>query len=1521
MQKLLHGSKCIAILVMVLVSSFSFSGAGAGGAAAQTSSTDIPLRIMVPTEQTIENLQTRGITSLTQISPNIDPQRSFSPGPRMNLALKPERTAAGLRMANPFKTLAILVKFSDKASTVSAASFDSVLFSNTTGVNSMRNYYREVSYNQLDIVTIETNRPGVLGWQLMPQPYAYYVNGQNCLGSTYPRNCQGMTIDALKAVDSLVDFAQYDNNGDGYVDTVFIIHAGRGAETTGNSNDVWSHSWSIAGLPSGAPLKLDGVRFNSYTAEPEYNWSAGDITHGVYSHELGHAFGLPDLYDVNYTSSGVGDWSLMSGGSWNGGGAKPAHLDAWSRIYLGFTQATVVSNFEQTLSLPNVEQNGTGAIYRINTGQNANEYFLLESRYAVGADTALPAHGLLIWHVDDGLSNSNVSECRQADNYLCRGATKHFRVALEQADGLMELEYGLDEGDSGDPFPGSANNRVFNFTTNPNTSSYYASTTSRVDLYNISVSNGTASVQVSFMPTAPALLAPSTGDAVISAYPTVNWQAISFGLKYQVQIDNNSDFSSPVEDFTGAIGQLSYTAATALTDGGTYYWRVRALNSGEHAGEWSSAWNFIVNSTPVATPSLTGPANGSYTNKAMPTFSWGAVSGAVKYQIQVDNDADFSSPAVNIARTVPSYTPAAALANGTYYWRVRASDGLWGAWSAPFTLTIDTVRPALPTLASPANNAITTNARPTFDWSDAADAHHYLVVVDDSATFTTPNYTFESTTSSYTPDSALIDKAYYWRVRAVDAAGNVSGWTAAWKLRIDAVVTPVPVLLLPVDNGLTNRGAPTFSWEAATDVTRYQIQIDNNSDFSSPVITAASKTTSYVPTTALGNGVFYWHVRARATDGLWGAWSSARSLNVDRAKPAAPTLSSPANNNSTSDARPMFDWSDTTAADLARYELVLDDSATFTTPDYTFEATTSSYTPDSALIDKVYYWRVRAVDAAGNVSGWTAAWKLRIDAVVTPVPVLLLPVDNGLTNRGAPTFSWEAATDVTRYQIQIDNNSDFSSPVITAASKTTSYVPTTALGNGVFYWHVRARATDGLWGAWSSARSLNVDRAKPAAPTLVSPAKAETIAATNQPTFDWSDVADANQYEIQIDDIATFASPLVTAPVSSSTYNGTIFVNGTYYWRVRSIDLAGNIGGWTSYWKFTISYSAAPPAESTPTTLTTVEAESAHVILAGNWTAYASSSASGGGYVYSSGAADDALTMTFSGTQVDVVYVKHAALGTFGIEVDGVLLQTITSTSDETVFGARISVGYLADGDHTLRVYAVEGTIAVDALAVQAIASMTATTEPTPTVTATEETPVMQTPTATSTPQPTVLSLPLVDAFDGGLVWTTNGNWTAQAAYQGMGWFGSSATEGSSTLKAEYLIDLGAAANPQLTFWQKTALSSGDVIGVDVSTDGGINWMPLDAQIGTVSDWAARTVDLSAYQGQVIRLRFRLGVVATHETTVGWWVDELVVQDIMPATATPIPTGTPTDVPIWLTETPPVTETPQPTDESGWVLP
>lgn len=353
--------------------------------------------------------------------------------------------------------LAIIVDFSDNTAHTQATLFDTLLVGGGRG--SLRNYYSEVSYGNLNLTCI--NLPGMLGWQRAPQSYQYYVNGQNGFGN-YPRNAQRLAEDAVQLVNPVVDFSQYDNDGDGEVDALFIIHAGQGAERTGNDNHIWSHKWSMRNAQN-----VDGVMASTYSMEPEYWVQPGDMTCGVYAHEMGHAvFGLPDFYDYDYDSEGLGRWSLMAGGSWNGAlGNSPAHPDAWGRIQMGFLNAVNITTDIPYVQIPDIESSPT--IYRLWTnGQQGQEYFLVENRQQSGYDIALPGNGLLIYHVDDSRRGN---DDQWYPGYTGNG---HYQVAIEPADGQWDMEHNANSGDDGDPFPGWQMHRHFTALTVPNSNSY-----------------------------------------------------------------------------------------------------------------------------------------------------------------------------------------------------------------------------------------------------------------------------------------------------------------------------------------------------------------------------------------------------------------------------------------------------------------------------------------------------------------------------------------------------------------------------------------------------------------------------------------------------------------------------------------------------------------------------------------------------------------------------------------------------------------------------------------------------------------------------------------------------------------------------------------------------------------------------------------------------------------------------------------------------------------------------------------
>jgi len=384
------------------------------------------------------------------------------------LAEEPEPSPIGAMQAvpGPNNVLVLLVNFTDNPAATPPVFFDTLVFSNALGAKSVRNYYREVSYNTIDIVTV--NLPGTLGWFLMPSTYAFYVAGNFGFGA-YPNNAQRLTEDAVAAADPVVNFANYDNNGDGSVDALCIVHAGPGAEFTGIPNQIWSHKWNTS-----VPQAVDGVNVFDYAMMPEYWLVPGDMTSGVFDHELGHVFGAPDLYDTDFSSNGVGSWCLMSYGAWNGPGnlgSDPAHPCAWIRQLFGFVTPTNVTVDLPGQSIPSVESTAVSSVYRLwQGGAVGPEYFLVENRQQTGFDTWLPGNGILIWHIDETQPNND-----NEFNYL---------VDLEEAHGgVQHLQAAVNPGDPNDPFPGGTGNTLFDDSTDPNANAYSGSPT------NIAVDN------------------------------------------------------------------------------------------------------------------------------------------------------------------------------------------------------------------------------------------------------------------------------------------------------------------------------------------------------------------------------------------------------------------------------------------------------------------------------------------------------------------------------------------------------------------------------------------------------------------------------------------------------------------------------------------------------------------------------------------------------------------------------------------------------------------------------------------------------------------------------------------------------------------------------------------------------------------------------------------------------------------------------------------------------------------------
>jgi peptidoglycan/xylan/chitin deacetylase (PgdA/CDA1 family) len=482
---------------------------------------------------------------------------------------------------------------------------------------------------------------------------------------------------------------------------------------------------------------------------------------------------------------------------------------------------------------------------------------------------------------------------------------------------------------------------------------------------------------------APALIAPPDASTTPDLTPSFDWADVPGADHYRIQVDDNADFSSPAADSEPSAS--AYTPINQLPNG-TYYWHVRTNDGMGNWGEYSPAWRVIVNGTLPSSPTLIAPPDSSTTPDFTPPFDWADVPGADHYRIQVDDNADFSSPAADSEPTASAYTPGNQLPNGTYFWHVRANDGMgnWGEYSPAWRVIVNGTLPPAPALIAPPDGSTTPDLTPSFDWSDVPGADHYRIQIDDNPDFSSPTADSEPTASAYTPGNQLANRTYFWRVRTNDGMGNWGEYSPAWRVIVNGTLPPAPALIAPPDGSTTPDLTPLFDWSDVPGADHFRIQIDDNADFSSPIADSEPSASAYTPGYQLPNGTYFWHVRANDGMGNWGEYSPVWTLNVAGASLPAPTLVSPPDSSTTPDFTPSFDWSDVPGAH--HYRIQIDDNADFSSPIADSQPTNSAYTPRTKLVAGTYYWRVRAADRMGNWGGYSHIWRLMVTPVPTEVP-------------------------------------------------------------------------------------------------------------------------------------------------------------------------------------------------------------------------------------------------------------------------------------------------------------------------------------------------------------------------------------------------------------------------------------------------------------------------------------------------------------------------------------------------------
>ncbi len=544
------------------------------------------------------------------------------------------------------------------------------------------------------------------------------------------------------------------------------------------------------------------------------------------------------------------------------------------------------------------------------------------------------------------------------------------------------------------------------------------------------------------LPGIPTLVSPVNAGTGLTLPLAVDWGDVATATSYLLQIDDNSDFSSPI--LSQNTGVSSYSA-TSLTPGVLLYWRVRAQN-GCGSGSWSVSRTFTIACSLPGVPTLVSPSSGA-TGVGQPvSFDWSDISGATLYQIQVDNNSDFSSTNVN-QQVVSSVHSAAGLNSGTlYYWRTRAQNICgWGSWSANRTFTTAGGDATPPVLSNIVGKNITDNfALITWTTNESATTQiNYGTTTAYGST--TPLNSTMSTSHSQSVSGLSPWTTYHFRVRSRDAGGNeaVSG---------DYVFTTTEPLL-DLDSGIQPTVSSSFPGYSPTRLTD-----DELNPYGGTASTWAATESSTQPhwvefnfstSRVIKRVVIYW------------AWNATQSRWM------------------TSQQFRLQAWDGAAFTDIVTVNNALSDSCTFL-----------SIAPTTTTRFRYYQPANMGPSTYPGVLWLSELDVFGLTNTAPGLPQLSSPASGMLVSSLSPTItlsnSLDAEGSVVKYHFQVSSNSSFTNIVAQTSAQpqgslgTTSWVVNPALSAGAtYYWRARAH-DDFLYSSYTTSRTFVVS------PTAVS---------------------------------------------------------------------------------------------------------------------------------------------------------------------------------------------------------------------------------------------------------------------------------------------------------------------------------------------------------------------------------------------------------------------------------------------------
>jgi protein-S-isoprenylcysteine O-methyltransferase Ste14 len=622
--------------------------------------------------------------------------------------------------------------------------------------------------------------------------------------------------------------------------------------------------------------------------------------------------------------------------------------------------------------------------------------------------------------------------------------------------------------------------------------------------------------------------------------PQFSWDPVPGAARYELEVNTSQDFApgSRVCCVGSTIG-TRYSPTVVLKDN-RYYWRVRAIDVDDNAGEWNEGAVFdkrFDKVPPVADTSIKNvrmrdnlsdpgidqePGTPASYETRTPMITWDPVPGAASYQVDVAVDCNWGSTIGHwvVNTSVNAWTPL-----GT---------GWNGVKPYPDTLSVATDADSL---AVGKTYCARIRARSNRDSAGGDVYGDYTYVVNGRG----------SATSSSQP-------AFKWL--GFPAGGSCTAPCNSGYLGAGDYVTPATGTLSP--------RTPYFTWRPIAGKASYFVLVAKDAQFSNIVdyaftqLPVYSPRSSFRPTTYSDETTsYYWAVLpATAANGGFPAenplLASAQTFEKRSTPPdrLEPTTGADISGHS------IFRWTSVEGARRYRLQVAQDDRFLNLLEDVLTNST--AFTSNTTYpADTVLYWRVRADDEnlIGLTWSTTGTFQKRLEAP-RPSPA------NPTRGDYIPTWTWEPVPGSVSYDVQVDLP-DGTQRNLTGF-RTAALTPIVMYGTGVFRWRVRANYPRQPFGTVTGPYSGTHAFTR----TIAEPTGVRSEGGSKYPLLLWDPKPGPKSYRVQISTRADFAT-LVESASTDNTNHAPLLRHSAYagdnpiYWRVAAVDEGNNVGDWS----------------------------------------------------------------------------------------------------------------------------------------------------------------------------------------------------------------------------------------------------------------------------------------------------------------------------------------------------------------------